>query len=226
MDAVAVEGRGGIAEQERRARFDPNGALGRRPRARRRRRSRSGLRDAVAIDDVLPLRERQASRSAVGVGDGDEQERAAAAVLKRDVVDARTPGDFVADAQRRTRERQLAAGPHAPRQRDGRQKTAARGCPSGPRADIFAMSGARHQWIAVGASAPSAVSPSSSNTARRLAASRGVITSSASAVWPIQVRRRSMSINVMEAARQYERGMPSTCSARKLRIRLVEIGAT
>jgi len=80
----------------------------------------------VAIDDVLPLADRNPARRRDLVLDRDEAERAGAAGLHGHVRDARTAFHLVADPQG-VEKFQFAAGPHPARQRHRRQKTAAGG---------------------------------------------------------------------------------------------------
>ena len=78
----------------------------------------------LAIDDVVPLADRNAARRGDGVVDRDEAQRAGRAGLQVDVGNARAALHLIADAQRLD-ELQFAAGPHPARQRHRRQETAA-----------------------------------------------------------------------------------------------------
>ena len=132
MDAMAVAGKGGVAEQEHRVRQDVHAdSAGRGWRGSGGGFDRSAF--GATIDDVLLLFDREAVRACNVMTDGDEDEAACAAVLLRDVEDGARSLNPVASAEGRV-EADAAAGPHASGQVvHGRQKPPRRGWPSGPR---------------------------------------------------------------------------------------------
>ncbi|MCY1420894.1 hypothetical protein D9M71_365310 [compost metagenome] len=118
---MAVEGDGGIAEQQGRRRRH---ALV--PLAFRGRFAGAELgRGRLAVDDVLDLADDQVPILKVFMAQGHEQQRAGAAVLFLDVLDTGLAHDFRTHAQR-LEELQLAAGPHAIAVVRGRQEPTAR----------------------------------------------------------------------------------------------------
>ena len=123
VNAVAVEGQRRVAEQQHVVGADLAYPLRVVRRALHRRGRIVGAR-VLAIDDVVFVSQRQALLVEQLVKDAHEHQRTGAPFLGRDVGDARTAGDGGADDERPV-ECELAAGPHAPRQRHRRQEAAA-----------------------------------------------------------------------------------------------------
>src|SRR5258706_1588429 len=116
VDAMAVEGHRGIAQEQDRIGMDL--APPRRPLPVRSR--LCGKRRLAAGGDVVLVGDDEAAGIAHLVAHGHEDERPAASLLRLHVGDARDALDFRTDDERAP-ELDAAPGPHAPRQGDRRQ---------------------------------------------------------------------------------------------------------
>jgi hypothetical protein len=123
MDAVAVEGQRGIAEQQHVVGDDPPRPLGILRRGCRCRRRFARLRQ-VAVDDVVFLVDREQAVAADLVPHLHEHQGTGAPFLHAHVVDPRGARQRLSGQQRRD-ELEAAARPHATRQRHRRQEATA-----------------------------------------------------------------------------------------------------